>query len=290
MKSFFKKFPFLYCVFGVLLIVGLLFARRIIGDHPMAYGIWETIMGIIVLTVWGFVFGRKSIIPDFTGASYGFRMTRYLLIINGILASFGIFSYVVSKSQISVINISNLALVAIFVGIVEEFTCRGMIFGGLSHTLGNTRTGIILAAVISSAIFGFLHIAGSVFSFHQLSFTYIAQVAGKIIDAGSLGFCLSLIYIKTRNIWIPALIHSAYDALILATQANDSLSLSYVNTDSEAGIIILTVYLISVLILLPLIIKTIKELRNEPERIVLPLDDEFIPRSPIYPLKKKDKA
>ena len=85
-------------------------------------------------------------------------------------------------------------LMSIFPGIVEELIFRGVLFRYLR------RYGFFFAALISSLIFGLVH----------MNFT-------QLIFAGTMGFLLCIVYEKTGHLWCSMLLHflnNAYAVLM----------------------------------------------------------------------------
>ena len=99
--------------------------------------------------------------------------------------------YIETTLQISVIspeftlgfNILLVFIVACITPVMEELVFRGL----LLHRLA-VKWGIYLSIIISSVCFGLLHGEGW-------------------IGSGMFGLCMCLIYLKTKNLWIPILIH-----------------------------------------------------------------------------------
>jgi len=85
-------------------------------------------------------------------------------------------------------------LAVIFAPIVEEVVFRGVIFAKLYN---NHK---VLAFLLSSFLFGFIHVSDSLFMGNFLDFLYI-------ISYSALGFLLCLGYEKYQNISIPIIMH-----------------------------------------------------------------------------------
>ena len=288
LKSFFKKFPLVYAAFGLALILAMLNFIPVIPGWKAGSGIREVIMAVIVLAVWGLIQGRKALRPDFTGTKYGFRLIRYMFILYCVFIVISVVGYIRNKTQFAPGTVLNLVLAALSVGIVEEFTCRGMIFGGLCHAFGGKKKGVLWAAVISSFLFGFIHVFNELFAGSEYSAERLLQMFGKTLQAGLIGFGFAMLYIKTRNIWAVAALHSLNDALIFIYSADSPIIGKYVQTGVN-GKAASFGYLFFILFSLPFLINTVRELRKEPEPLVCPLDDEFTPRAPVFVPRKKKK-
>jgi membrane protease YdiL (CAAX protease family) len=87
------------------------------------------------------------------------------------------------------------AIVIVAAPVFEEFIFRGLIFGGLSRSLG-----LPSAVTASAAIFAIVHPAVSV------------------IPVFVLGLCTALIYERTRMLAAPIVVHMVYNAAVLGFQ------------------------------------------------------------------------
>lgn len=93
------------------------------------------------------------------------------------------------------------ALVAFF----EEYLFRGMILGGIvAQCRGKRSTAVIWAVLISSLIFSLTHMINL---FHQSLAMTVTQVVGVF----GLGLLLGAIYLRTRSLWWPILLHFCLD-------------------------------------------------------------------------------
>lgn len=111
-------------------------------------------------------------------------------------------------------NFINLLLLTIFIGIAEEFLCRGWLQNEFIERYGDTKKHIILSIVFSSLIFGLIHLSNILAG--QDLFTTIIQV----IQATSAGLLLGSIYYKTKNIWAVIFLHGIYDFCLMLGDLN----------------------------------------------------------------------
>lgn len=135
------------------------------------------------------------------------------------------------------------ALSCLSVGFFEEIIFRGVILIFLLEQFPNTKKGIFLSIVISSAIFGFMHIfnilgAGFGQTIMQIGYSFI------------LGMMWAIILLKTRNIWLCVILHSIYNFLgllypTLGTISGQNNSLTIITTTLLAlGV---TIYMLNLL-------------------------------------------
>ena len=134
-----------------------------------------------------------------------------------------------------------LLLFTLAVGIFEELLCRGWILNGFLEKFENSRKNIILSILISSFIFGIIHIL-NFFAGQPLVFTI-----GQIIGAISMGIALGAIYYRTKNIWTVAFIHGFWDFAIFFGQINEG-STCITNTVENASILLTVFYLLNIIL------------------------------------------
>ena len=113
------------------------------------------------------------------------------------------------------LSIINIFIGCFFVGVAEEFLCRGWLLNEFLERFGNTKKGIWYSIVISGIIFGLLHL-GNIYTLGQDIPTTITQV----IAAAATGIIFGIIYYKTKNIWTLIALHGLWDF---------SLFLSYIS-------------------------------------------------------------
>ncbi len=102
-------------------------------------------------------------------------------------------------------NFMNLILFCASIGLTEEFLCRGWVQNEFIERFGDTRKNVIISIILSSLVFGLMHIT-NIFA-GQGVFETIMQ----ILQATSLGALLGSIYYRTKNIWAVAFLHGFYD-------------------------------------------------------------------------------
>lgn len=185
-------------------------------------------------------------------------------------------------------NFINAILLCVFIGIAEEFMCRGWIQNEFIEKFGNDKKHIILSIILSSFIFGIIHLTNLA---TQDVFTTIIQ----IIQSTAIGFMFGSIYYKTKNIWTVAFLHGIYDFSIFlgeinlikdCTNTSPNLSTSIIILISS---IILVIYFIlsGVLVLMQTDLKDKSKNPKDTTKIVLSLiivfSCMFIPFETIIP-------
>lgn len=109
----------------------------------------------------------------------------------------------------------NLVLYCAAIGIAEEFLCRGWVQNEFLERFGKNRKQVILSIVLSSFIFGGMHIS-NIWNADQSVFETFLQV----IQATASGSLLGSVYYRTKNIWSVAFLHGFYDFSILLGEVN----------------------------------------------------------------------
>jgi len=86
-------------------------------------------------------------------------------------------------------------------GVFEEVLFRGLILKILLLTMGHTKKGIIKACLISSVLFGVVHILNIIVVGEYL------PVIAQVIYAPFVGVCYAALFLRTKTLWVPILLH-----------------------------------------------------------------------------------
>ena len=98
------------------------------------------------------------------------------------------------------------------VGVCEELTFRGLITGMLYDKYGQSPAGVWLSVVVSSLLFGAMHLTNAIGGEMALS-----GVLLQAVGATAMGMCLAAIYLRGRNLWAVAAIHGFMDLCALVS-------------------------------------------------------------------------
>lgn len=90
------------------------------------------------------------------------------------------------------------------VAIMEELYLRGLLQNIIEKWFGKRNNAALYAIIISSVLFGLGHIFGAL---GQPVITIIC----KAVWAAALGVYFGAVYVKTRNLWIPIILHFIVD-------------------------------------------------------------------------------
>ena len=116
--------------------------------------------------------------------------------------------------NLNIPNLISLIILAITIGMAEEFFFRGFIQGEIVDAYGKSRKQVIISVVVSGVIFGLVHITNA------LSGQDIITTLMQVLQASSLGILLGSIYFITKNIWSVVFLHAFYDFAIMLGEVN----------------------------------------------------------------------
>ena len=108
-----------------------------------------------------------------------------------------------------VYDVVTLALMCLFIGIFEEFMCRGWLQNEFIEKYGSNRKEVWTSILITAFAFGFLHMVNILVG--QSIFMTIIQV----ISAASFGVYIGAVYYRTKNIWACVFLHGFWDFAVL---------------------------------------------------------------------------
>lgn len=157
------------------------------------------------------------------------------------------------------------AFMYLSVGIAEEIAFRLGLFVCSCRQFSKNKNHVLAIAVITSLFFGAVHVLPSV----TADPVAILSSVLKTLETGSMGFIMCGAIYSTHNLWPAALIHAFGDFLPTLGNAiwNETDDVGYVfsSGDMKSAVPVCILYVISILIYLPGIIRTVKELRKEKE-------------------------
>ena len=109
-----------------------------------------------------------------------------------------------------------LAVVALLTGLFEEAFMRVLgtetVVGGLRARGMEKRRAVLLAAVVTSAIFALLHVGALAEGSGVAGWL---QMAGRFLQTGLFGFCMAGLYEQSKSLWPCALLHAGFNLLYL---------------------------------------------------------------------------
>ena len=160
-------------------------------------------------------------------------------------------------------------LLVVSVGIFEELCFRVIINDALLYQFRNNKYIFVWIAIISSLIFGLVHIIGAPIG----TPVTLTQAILKTLTSALMGFGLLILYWKTRNFWAIAISHAIYDSLpLIVGQIFDTGASvgSYVTEETivadgytfNKGIFLIGLYAVQLIIHVALVLGLIKVLKS----------------------------
>ena len=110
-----------------------------------------------------------------------------------------------------VVDLLQVALLSVSVGLYEEALFRVLLLGGLLSRHGRTRSGMAASLLISSVVFGIAHVAGTG-ALDPLSFL---QMLLKTAQTSFVGLLLGVVYLRTRSFAGIVILHALADFLLM---------------------------------------------------------------------------
>lgn len=236
-KNFLQRFPFLFSLLILLFIMPLFYlisSKNIYAIGEMGYYSYSAlaeffsaflILVIIRQTNLPVNLFNQNIKTFINGIFLGSIMFLYLVgtLIIGFL-NYGINNIIIPDFS----SVFSLLIMMFSVGFFEELLCRGVLLHVFLIKWGKGKNGIYTAVIISSAIFGSLHLI-NLFIRPTLLFFTIAQAIYTTIA----GIFFAAIYLRCKNLWSSIFYHSLHDIctgifyILLPAEKLTSLNVHY---------------------------------------------------------------
>ena len=202
--------------YGILLvfgsnIAGLLYQTLFYGKYNTMF-ISELVILLFALIM--LLLGKRLSILKPCGKSiiYGIKRGMPIFVVS-LISLFSSLTGILGEN-LNIPNLISLIILAITIGMAEEFFFRGFIQGEIVDAYGKSRKQVIISVVVSGVIFGLVHITNA------LSGQDIITTLMQVIQASSLGILLGSIYFITKNIWSVVFLHAFYDFAIMLSEVN----------------------------------------------------------------------
>lgn len=209
-------FVSLLLFYGILLvfggnIAGLLYQTLFYGKYNTMF-ISEIVLLIFALVMLA-VRKRLNILkPQGKSIIYGIKRGIPIFVVSLISLMSSVTG--IMGENLNIPNLISLIILAITIGMAEEFFFRGFIQGEIVDAYGKSRKQVIISVVVSGVIFGLVHITNA------LSGQDIITTLMQVLQASSLGILLGSIYFITKNIWSVVFLHAFYDFAIMLSEVN----------------------------------------------------------------------
>ena len=158
----------------------------------------------------------------------------------------------------SVHAVFNLALGCFFIGVCEEFLCRGWLLNEFLEQFGKTKKGVWYSIIISGLLFGLMHV-GNILGGQDVIATII-----QTVGAAATGIVFGVIYYKTKNIWSVIFLHGLWDFATFMSKLAPIESMA--ETTTSINIIGMVLTLLMAVAELLVIIPHLKDVDAEPKR------------------------
>lgn len=202
--------------YGILLvfgsnIAGLLYQTLFYGKYNTMF-ISELVILLFALIM--LLLGKRLSILKPCGKSiiYGIKRGMPIFVVS-LISLFSSLTGILGE-KLNIPNLISLIILAITIGMAEEFFFRGFIQGEIVDAYGKSRKQVIISVVVSGVIFGLVHITNA------LSGQDIITTLMQVLQASSLGILLGSIYFITKNIWSVVFLHAFYDFAIMLGEVN----------------------------------------------------------------------
>ncbi len=224
-------------------------------------------LSIIAFAAIAIAAGRHVITPTAKSIGFAFKKSIYLLAIALVTGAFAIGMALYQSKELLPdwpFQLALVVLLCLVIGAFEEGLFRGIVLSSLLARLGNTRRGLVGAVVVSSLIFGVVHVAPSLLSGQVSDGLGVAQAVLKTVQSGILGAFLAAIYLTTRNLWGVVLVHSMNDLFAMLSEAlyAGSVSHQYVSTDPLMATGAVIAYVIFTVLYVPILVSTVRMIKR----------------------------
>lgn len=264
LRLWLKGHPLL--VSGGALVVGLGVLGLVPTDTSVASLIpVRLVLALFMMGLIAFLGGRKAITPSFKGVGFALRKSAYLLGLTFVVGMSGLamlFAQGTGMVQGWYWQLVQAILLCVVVGLFEESLFRGIILSGLLAYGAKTRSGVMRAAIISSLIFGFVHVLPFFLYGQVTTIPAFMQALFKTLGTGITGLLLAAIFIKTRSVWAIAAVHGLNDlfALISGALYGGAVATNYVNNDPSVALMYVVVYFFTLILYIPVLVVALRTL------------------------------
>jgi membrane protease YdiL (CAAX protease family) len=157
------------------------------------------------------------------------------------------------------LNIFEALFLCAFVGLFEEGLVRVLLFCGILSRGGGSRNGLVVAAFVSSLVFGAIHVLPVRGTIDNL---LLVQMLLKTVQAGLIGLLLASTFLRTHSYYGVALVHCLADFLLFVPEVIfDTVGTSggYVSqTGGIEAIVFIVSYVFAVVLYLPAVFKSMR--------------------------------
>lgn len=258
-----RKHPILVAIIGLIIGVASILYIPIDNNNPLLMALLRIVLSAIMIGIIILMGGKDSLSKVKEGFSFTLRKSRYVLILAFILGMFIFIPGVLNFGFSTDLLIKELSyfIFCITIGLFEESLFRGVVFQGILRKTGKTRKGIWVAIIISSIIFGAVHVYTYIVG-GSYDLIGIIESIGKTLQTAAIGALLAAVYMKTKNLWATALVHTLNDFFLMQAIMFSSDALGNYVTGGSEGIGSIIIYAVQLLFYVPALIKSIKIIKE----------------------------
>ena len=212
--------------------------------------------------------GKKLATPSLEGMSETWQIIKWIFITDLVIVVIEIvglaYEGTFELANLWPLRVLTLLLLCAGVGLFEETTFRGLCFEGLLARMGTNKKGVFWAVIISSFIFGLMHV--NFVDTNWAEPTQAIQACLKVVQTGVFGFAAAVAVLKTGNLWPVIILHGANDfMLMLVTNGlmNNPVNTAYVSEGSE-GLAVIALYLTLIFAYSPSVVAAVRALKEHP--------------------------
>lgn len=215
MKKLREQYPLVFALVATALVVACFYLFP--SSDPRAgfvdAGMLRQNVAAAVVMAFLYVFSGECLFSDSDVPSRAWHKVPSMVLVMLSAALIGAAKVFVQNSVITPPTTAVLLFVAVLVAtaLFEEILFRGFIFEAFAKTLRSQgrRNALPVAAVVSSLLFGILHISSDVGSLFRL--TAYVQAVVKVAEGTLFGLVMCALCASGRSVWVPVAIHAAFD-------------------------------------------------------------------------------
>ena len=201
-RTFARSHPLLVTAVG--LAIGLAVIWFVPSDGSLANMMFIRLgLTIVMFAIMAVAAGCNIIVPNAKSIGLSFKKSIYPLVVALVMGVFVLLGTAMkNEGMVSdwPLQLALVIMLCLLVGTFEEGLFRGVVFSGLLARFGETRRGLIGAVIVSSLIFGFVHVTPSIMNGQVVTGLDMAQAALKTLQAGILGAFLAALFLKTQHL------------------------------------------------------------------------------------------
>lgn len=204
-----------FCIAVVAVAVVLLLIYEIVGLRGFGIELEETAESIVGMTLtrglggvvflvllWYLGYNVLNPIKKPFFKSLAFCIPAFLVVINNL----HIYTLAIGVEKVTAGGgmIALLALECFCIGLFEEMAFRGVVFLGILERRRRGVRDIVIAILLSSAIFGVIH---AINLFYMSPGAVLQQIGYSFL----IGAMCSVVLVKTKNIWLCVILHGIFN-------------------------------------------------------------------------------